>query len=739
MKPIHRLRPGRFVPLGLTLAASIAAAQTPPQQPGLRDTREATWPAPTAEDWKKPCLIPWQRTYEDALAVSRETQKPILVCVNMDGEIASEHYAGVRYRDPEIAKLYEPYVCVIASVYRHNPRDYDEEGRRILCPRFGSVTCGEHIWIEPGLFEKFFEGKRIAPRHIGVELDSAEMYDVYYAWDTQTIFDSLRDGIANRTVEVREIARGDRPVLERVSSRDNADRTAVERAYAHGDAAARRALLEAALASPDVVHVDLLRLALRGFDADLNRLARLALAQAASPDTIDLIAEALRVPMEAREREALIAALERIGETAPRAKTIATVYRGLSRRSDALDVESWSRVLVESPAPPAPAPDRPYMESRLAQAEQNAARATDPDASLELAEATLAVAVDQNTSQRFARAMFEEAQRAALAAEALGARGWRVDSTIAIAASYLGDAETAHARAEKAVAALPLDSRGWNALAVLAIFAQSRQQAIEKAIREKKEWPAQWLADVHAAYSVLARHPLGTDAQVVAHYDFLGLLGAAAESSRVLEEGLARFPDSWLLHDRLRGRVLREKGVDHLEERYAAMLREKGASPNLQWFAGYASFVVAEFKKREGKDDEALAAYGRAIAHYEHGVAANPESRESADHYVALALAGKAWIAYEREDYERAVAELIASFERRPDAAASLDGLNRTPASTARIVLSRLHTLQREELADRLAVALSKLDPVLLLPPAFEREGATEPSPDARGPRRRRG
>src|SRR4030095_8566403 len=90
---------------------------------------------------------------------SQERGKPVLVCVNMDGEIASEHYAGVRYRQPEIAALYEPYVCVIASVDRHNPRDYDDEGKRIVCPRFGTLTCGEHIAIEPGLFDKFFDGQ----------------------------------------------------------------------------------------------------------------------------------------------------------------------------------------------------------------------------------------------------------------------------------------------------------------------------------------------------------------------------------------------------------------------------------------------------------------------------------------------------------------------------------------------------------------------------------------------------
>ena len=67
-------------------------------------SRESLWPAPTAEDWKLPCLVPWQRTFDDAVRVAKATGKPILVCVNMDGEIASEHYAGVRYRQPDIAR-----------------------------------------------------------------------------------------------------------------------------------------------------------------------------------------------------------------------------------------------------------------------------------------------------------------------------------------------------------------------------------------------------------------------------------------------------------------------------------------------------------------------------------------------------------------------------------------------------------------------------------------------------------
>src|SRR5262245_13108471 len=61
-------------------------------------TVESMWPAPTAEDWAKPVLVTWQRTFEDAFRVAAELGKPVLVCVNMDGEPASEHWSGIKYR-----------------------------------------------------------------------------------------------------------------------------------------------------------------------------------------------------------------------------------------------------------------------------------------------------------------------------------------------------------------------------------------------------------------------------------------------------------------------------------------------------------------------------------------------------------------------------------------------------------------------------------------------------------------
>ena len=721
--------------LCLLAFAGALATLSPAQIPGV--TREQMWRAPTEEEWKRPVLITFQRTWDDALAVSKETGKPILICVNMDGEIASEHYAGVRYREPDIASIYEPYVCVIASVYRHNPRDHEENGDRIICPRFGSVTCGEHISIEPLLYERYFEGERVAPRHIGVELDKKEMYDVYYAFDTDSVFAAIAKGVEGRPA-VRPVERGDRDIYERVKSADIADREAVEGAYRDGDQATRRGLLVAALqAPPGTAPHGLIRMAVFGLDLELARLARQALANATSPRAVDLINEALRAPMPAEEREALIAALTRLGEQSERARTLAVVHRGLGTRSDQVDVEEWSRAIRGGATYAAPT-DWTALESRVEKKiAASGDKPADPAVQLELAESSLALAgdpktneilgADSRTASKYTRLMFQDAERAALRAESLGASGWRLHATIGLASYYLGNVEEAYRRAELAMPDIPAGATDWSAISTIALFAQARQQAVLDAVKEKKEWPGAWLTDVNAAYSVLASHPLGTDRHFAAHYDFLNMLGAAGRAAEVLMAGLKRFPESWALHDCLRSRILRDKGVAGLEPAYEKMLLQPGASPNLSWFAGYTSIVVGEYCRRRGQNADGRAAYTRAVAHYEASVAANPKNAESADHYIALALAGRARLAAVSGDYQIALDDLIASFDRRPQSVATLDGLNLSGAATAKMLRARLKRHNLPDLAARLDAAMSKLDPALFDLPAFERGGPRRP------------
>jgi hypothetical protein len=88
-----------------------------------------------------------------------------------------------------------------------------------------------------------------------------------------------------------------------------------------------------------------------------------------------------------------------------------------------------------------------------------------------------------------------------------------------------------------------------------------------------------------------------------------------------------------------------------------------------------------------------------------------------------MALAGGSRIAYEREDFDRALAELLASFERKPEAAGTLDGLNISPADTSRQLRSKFTELGREDLLSRLEAALGELDPELLQLPAYETLG----------------
>ncbi len=712
----------------LVLSVLPLAAQGGPP-PG---SREAMWPAPTDEDWARPCLVQWQRTWDDAVAVSQETGKAILVCVNMDGEIASEHYAGIRYRQPEIASLYEPYVTVIASVYRHTPRDHDEHGNRIPCPRFGGVTCGEHISIEPLLYEKFMDGRRIAPRHIMVELDGSETYDVFYAFDTDSVFQAIREGIANREHEPTNITRGDRTITERVAGRDYSDRLAVEEAYQQGDAAQRRSLLEAAIAAGDAASVDLLRLAVFGVDPELAALARQALAKAEGAGAADLINEALRAPMAAAERDQLVGALGRIGEQSPRARTLAVVHRGLGGRSRAVDLDGWAQSLrgAEYPAQPAGFDE---LATRIDEREQaSTARPQDAAAQLDLAVASLALALDPETAEvlpadrrnagRYLQLMFEDARRAAEDAERLGAEGWKLDAVFAVVAHNTGDAAEAYRRAEAAVAALPAGVTDREAAAVLELFAHGRQRAISAAVVDKERWPPEWLSDLDAAYSVLSEHPLGTEQHIVDHYDFMAWLRARGRASRVLDRGLARYPDSAAIHERLRKKVLRERGVEGLQRVYDDMLAAPDATASTRWFAGYAAMVAGEFHRRASDGPPAAAAYDRAIAHFEACAAQEESFRDSAEHQIAMAMAGQARVALDAGNLDAALALLLATFERRPESAATLDGMNLSAVATAQMLRAVLRQAGRDEQAATLQAALDGLDPELLEMPAFERE-----------------
>ncbi|MEZ6016054.1 MAG: hypothetical protein R3F49_13120 [Planctomycetota bacterium] len=739
--------------------------------PALADgtSQEQMWPAATAEGWQKPVLVKWQRTFDDALAAAKERNAPIMVAVNMDGEIASEHFAGVRYRDAETAALMNRYVCVIASVYRHTPRDYDENGQRVPCPRFGTVTCGEHIEAERELYDKYFDGKRISPRHIMLDLAGAEQYDVYFSWDTATVFTAFRKGVEEWPLPER---RTDMQLEELTQSADIDNRERVERMYREGDRETKRRLLESVLREPAVDQVELLRMALFGLDLELARVARQALAQCKTEGAVDLMAEALKVPMEASEREALLAAAARLGEQSHRARTLVTLHTGLDTGSRLIDPGALERARERDSRDAYTAAAK--RSRAVAEVETHAraaeARPEDPTALLALAESFLARADASADEPRMAKLLYEDARRTASQAEARGAAGPRLDAVIAVAAAELGDQGTARMRAFSAVeggllqAAPPTESADSPAggadqgavipdlsvslserarVRLLLSFAEARQAAIRERYRFKAEWPGQWLSDVNSAYASVAGHPL-VDAKVLADYhDFLRWIGATPRANGVLDEALAQFPSDPLLHDRLRSRLLWEEGPEGLERAYAERVaREESAvaaaelnggvaeRTQITWFAGYAGLVAAEHYRRRGAFDGALVAYDRALEQFARNIELFPSGRDSADHFVALGLAGIARVRLERGELGLAKAALLASLERRPDSAASLDGLGLTPVATAKMLAARLDDAGEPAAAADVRAALDTLDPRLLeplptdLPPARGRDAA---------------
>jgi len=321
-----------------------------------------------------------------------------------------------------------------------------------------------------------------------------------------------------------------------------------------------------------------------------------------------------------------------------------------------------------------------------------------------------------------ARHSYEDAQRLAQEAEQLGAKKWRVATVRALAAYYSGERQKSYELAAVAVKELPPGDTGWSSMAVLTVFAESRWKAIQAAVKESKDWPPEWLSDLHAAHTILLRHPMGTDGQVLWHYEFLDWLGIRYRASRVLRDGLARFKDSPRLHTSLRERILKYRGPDALEAAYDKLLNEHNDPARLGPFAGYASIVAADSHRRARRFQEAMDAYARAITRYEEAIAADKKLTRNASHAIAMAHASRARIAYQLGDDEAAFKEITASFKRSPISAGSRGGLGETPGETAQMLLARLRKDNKDQLAGELAAALSNLDQELLAPDIGLRE-----------------
>lgn len=658
--------------------------------------------APTApatpQEKAPPPRILWQRSLEDALRVQEATGKPLLVCVNQDGETFCERFADDTYRDPEFVALTEKFVCVIASPDVHTKRDYDGRGRRVECPRFPGVTCSEHKNIEPLLFARWFRGERYAPRHVAVDLAGKVVFDRYLDGSMQTAIDAIRELGARGPSPV--VPGGD-VMLQRV---DAAARLRFERAYATADGKGRVAMLQTA-ASTGSVPIDALRMALRDDDAEVFVTgAKLLSAIADATCAIDLH-DALARCDDKHLAALLEATLFRVVEGD--AALVREAGHRIAARNGFLADGQVLALRRDAAADPFDSDERDAIEGALdaavAERKQNA---QDAGAALRVALGHAALALFLvPEGHATVPLLFEDALRAAkaLPADATAAQKAAAAVVETICVWQGGDAEAARARADEAIelaktaGALALPRR----VALEFLRVRARTQA---AAAYATAMPLTHQKAVEAAARAFAQ--LWTERDRVEDAletaALLAFANARHEAASVLQAARVKFPNSTQLHADLRARLLIDRGARALVRDYVAWADAAEDRATADWFCGYAALVAAETEVTDRESKDAERAYSIAIERFAASKANNADFADSADHYAVLALAGRALERHLTGNADGAVEDLLAARALRPASLSEKDGLERKPEAILRRVQKELREQGKDELAARL-------------------------------------
>ncbi|MBX3462807.1 MAG: hypothetical protein KF830_06525 [Planctomycetes bacterium] len=659
----------------LLLAATLAM----PQEPGRAADR-----------------IEWQRTLADALAVQEATGLPLLVAVNMDGEVFNDRFAGTTYKDPKFVAATRGYVCVVASMDRHTAADHDASGRRIECPRFPGCTCGEHMRIEPELFARWFRGTRNAPRHLGVAKDGRVLFDRYLDASMQTAIDAIHahrgtppSGAAPPTALPALFAR-----------RDAASRSALEQRFLAADAAGRRTILAAAKAATNEPF-DLLRMALHDPDAEVATLAAAALAQVAT--------SAARP-----ELEFALARVEDAAVVAAVAERLAAIGRG-----DPAAMRLAAHVAAAAAPAPVPAPwsgpwrppqfaagDRDAIEAALDRLEAQVRAAPGDEAArleLAIAQAALADVLIAEGGRRIdlwfadSRGNGEKVRSPALQHEA--------HALLAHVAYMTGDAAAA-ARFTALAQAAPAGARApdpWLAARLLELAllgTVNGAYAAGEAARHQ-----QLGIEVQRAIGLLdllQQRGGGKELPLLAGIGLLEFTGLRREARQRLGRLLEAFPDSARAHEQWRQRLLADLGAEGLRQAYGRFADRAGATAAASRFAGEAALLAAEQHLRDRRNDVARQAYDEAIERLARCADGDEAMLDAAHHAAVLALAGRANLRFDAGDAAGAVADLLRAAELRPESLDESDGLLRKPRAIAGRIARDLAAKGQAELAAKL-------------------------------------
>ena len=623
---------------------------------GAIDAGELIPPAaPTSSDWsvssadkERSPAIAWQRSLDDALALSRSTGKPLLICVNTDGEAASENLAYGRYRDPDFARLTEGFIPILASPNRHTEREVDTRGRRIECTRFGRLLCSEHIDHEPLLFERYFNDQRIAPRHVGVAPDGTILFDLVLLRDLGRIDQALREfgNFETRLPDPTALATD-----QLLDSPDAGARAVLAQRYLAATSEERLRLVALALSPTRATqHPQLLAMGLYDSDPHVRTVAALRMTEHMGEPFVDY-APRLRwvAGSDKPQRELLIEALAALAERTTdatkrvRARRLTRVFRALELPA-ALDVRHWRIALMGAPQVQvvSAAEEGAELEAALAELDSELrSNRHDPDLNALLAQTSLRLALRAIRGEGGGNAQFflQDAESAALRVLSMRPDDLLAGTVLARAQWWLNRPTEAADLAARLLPRLAPVADAPLAGEMLDILGQGRTRRLYPALGTDEGWPANWVPQAVGAYTILSVHPSCTEAQALAGVSLLENLEDYRGQARLIRSCLRHFPGSADLHSWLRWQVLRDGDEEHasaaaLTHAYRDLPLPTGWEATWTWFEALAKFTAGQTLATQGDLEAARGAYTAAIADFEHSVTLQPDFAESTQTYV---------------------------------------------------------------------------------------------------------
>ena len=200
----------------------------------------------TAEDAER--QIDWVGDWEAAFLQARESDRPVMICINSkDREQANDKTARMIYRDPAFVDASRRFVMMVISTITHRTSG--------PCPRFGKVTCGQHLACYKELASRHGEqlatafaagGEMITPQHVWLRPDGTLLRRKEYWLDKGELLKRM-DRVLEEVADKPEGEAAD-VTPDKDAPLDDKDRAELER-VATADKEARRAALGNLLAT----------------------------------------------------------------------------------------------------------------------------------------------------------------------------------------------------------------------------------------------------------------------------------------------------------------------------------------------------------------------------------------------------------------------------------------------------------------------------------------------------------